>query len=64
LVFAESYKLLFRWEMYSAMNRPQFGVPNQTVTSSGFGRILGQRNNRVDTQTGARYMQFALRFVF
>jgi hypothetical protein len=63
-VFAESYKLLFRWEMYNAMNHPQFGVPNQTVISSGFGRISDQRNNRVDTQTGARYMQFALRFVF
>jgi Carboxypeptidase regulatory-like domain/TonB-dependent Receptor Plug Domain len=60
----ESTKLMFRWEMYNAFNRVQFGLPNQTVTSTTFARISSQRNNRIDTQTGARYMQFALRLVF
>jgi hypothetical protein len=60
----ESTKLMFRWEMYNAFNRVQFGLPNQTITSATFGRISSQRNNRIDTQTGARYMQFALRLVF
>ncbi len=63
-LIAENYKLLFRWELYNAMNTAQFYLPTSSAISSVFGRISSQRNNRVDTQTGARYMQFALRFVF
>ena len=64
LTLTERLKVRFRWEMYNALNHPQFGVPNQTAIVGAFGRISGQRNNRVDTQTGARYMQFSLRFVY
>ncbi len=72
---SERTRLMARWEVYNLMNHPQFMPPNQTATSvqtatatrpgdSLLGKITSQRNNRVDTGTGSRYMQFAFRFVF
>jgi hypothetical protein len=60
----EGKSLMVRIESYNLLNTPQFGIPNQTATSTLFGQISGQRNNRVDTNTGARYFQAAMRFVF
>ena len=63
----EGTKLVFRYEIYNVANHPQFYLPGGTtsITSpTSFMKITSTRNNRVDTGTGARYMQFALRFVF
>lgn len=64
IMVREGMKFNLRWEVYNLANRTQFAYPNQTLTSALFGRISSVRNNRVDTQTGARYMQFAGRFIF
>jgi hypothetical protein len=60
----EGTGLAFRWEAYNVFNRVQFGLPAQTLTAATFGRISSVRNNRVDTNTGARYMQFSFRFTY
>lgn len=54
----EGQKLMFRWELYNAMNHVQFAIPGRTVTSpASFMRITGQQN-------APRSMQFALRYMF
>jgi len=64
----EGTRMVFRYEIYNVANHPQFYLPGGTTSYStsatSWMRITGTRNNRVDTGTGARYMQFALRFVF
>jgi hypothetical protein len=60
----EGTGLAFRWEAYNVFNRVQFGLPAQTLTGATFGRISSVRNNRIDTNTGARYMQFSFRFTY
>jgi hypothetical protein len=47
----------FRWEVFNALNRANFGLPNRTINSSNVGTI--------STLAGdPRVMQFALRFNF
>ncbi len=55
--FAERKLLQFRWEMFNALNHPNWGDPNTNFYSSGFGSITG-------TRTAMRQMQFALKIVF
>jgi hypothetical protein len=55
--FTETKFLQFRWEMFNALNHPNWGDPNTNFFSSGFGTIGG-------TRTAMRQMQFALKLVF
>jgi len=45
--FRESWKLQFRGEFFNALNQVNFSNPNQTVSSSSFGRITGAASGRV-----------------
>jgi hypothetical protein len=49
--------LQFRAEFFNIFNRVQFGFPNQSLGSSGFGQITSQQNL-------PRLVQFALRLSF
>jgi hypothetical protein len=50
----ERYRLVYRWEMFNAFNRANFGTPNASIGNSLAGQISG---------TGAaRIMQMALKF--
>jgi hypothetical protein len=64
----EGTKLVFRYEVYNVANHPQFYLPgglnSYSTSASSWMKITSTRNNRVDTGTGSRYMQFALRYVF
>jgi hypothetical protein len=64
----EGTKLVFRYEVYNVANHPQFylpgGLTSYSTSASSWMKITSTRNNRVDTGTGSRYMQFALRYVF
>jgi hypothetical protein len=53
----ERFKLQFRWELYNALNRCQFGDPTVNPASSSFGVISGQSN-------APRAMQGALEVIF
>lgn len=52
----ERARLQFRTELFNLFNRPNFGNPGLTLTSSTFGQITSAGN--------AREIQFALKFVF
>jgi len=53
----ERFRVQFRWELFNAFNRPQFGAPNLTPTSGSYGRITTQAN-------APRSMQFGIRVSF
>lgn len=52
----EGWKLAFRWEMFNAMNRANFSVPNAAIGSPVAGQISGT--------APARIMQMALKLTF
>jgi hypothetical protein len=54
---AERYHLQFRWEMFNALNHPNFGNPDSSVTDGNFGKITS-------LQIPMRVMQAALKFTF
>ncbi len=49
-------RLEFRWEIFNALNRANFDVPNRFFGSPNFGRVFSALN--------AREMQFGLRYSF
>ena len=53
----EQRSLEFRWEVFNALNTPQFGLPVHDVGSSSFGQITSLAGD-------PRVMQFALKFTF
>jgi len=53
----ERFRLQFRWEMFNALNRAQFGAPSLSPSSGTYGRIT-------NTVNAPRTMQFGLKFVF
>jgi len=55
----EGHSLSVRADLFNAFNHVQFGFPNTTFTSSGFGQING-----LATQYTPRNVQFSLRYVF
>jgi hypothetical protein len=54
---SEQRSLEFRWEVFNALNTPQFGLPVHDVGSSSFGQITSLAGD-------PRVMQFALKFTF
>jgi hypothetical protein len=54
--FAEKRKLEFRWEIFNAMNKPNFGNPVAAFQNAAFGRITSARDPRI--------MQAALKLYF
>ncbi len=55
----EGHSLSVRADLFNAFNHVQFGFPNSTFTSSGFGQINGTA-----TQYTPRNVQFSLRYIF
>ena len=53
----DRFRLDFRWEMFNALNRAQFGAPTLSPASGAYGRITSTLNN-------PREMQFGLKLVF
>ena len=61
LVFAKSWRisrtdLEFRWEIFNALNRTNFDIPNRTFGTANFGRIFSAK--------APREMQLGLRLTF
>ncbi|PYV46585.1 MAG: hypothetical protein DMG92_17790 [Acidobacteria bacterium] len=57
-LMGEGRNLEFRWEVFNALNTPQFGLPGNNVSSSGnFGKITSLAGD-------PRVMQFALKFYY
>ena len=54
---SERFRLEFRWEMFNALNRAQFGAPTLNPASGAYGRITNTLNN-------PREMQFGLKLAF
>ena len=52
--FKERYRVQFRSEFFNIFNQVNFNNPDNTVTDSSFGQILGANSGRV--------IQFALKF--
>ena len=43
--YRERYRLQFRWDMFNAINHPNFALPNATATAgTSFGKILSTSN--------------------
>ena len=55
--WGEDVRLQFRWEMFNALNTPQFGLPNSELWQQRF-RPGGRRRG------GRRIMQFGLKLYF
>jgi hypothetical protein len=53
----ERVKVQFRGESFNLCNKPLFGTPTLTATTSNFGTIGTQTNN-------PRYIQFGLRLTY
>lgn len=51
----EAHRLLFRWDAFIVVNRPNLGSPNSTLVSPAFGRIQSAGAGRV--------MQVSLKYV-
>ncbi len=56
-LFGERFSLQFRSEFFNVLNHTNFGLPDNNVQSSGFGRINS-------TSTAPRDIQFALKLQF
>ena len=54
--FAEMKRLEFRWEIFNALNKPNFGNPVNAFQNAAFGRITSARDPRI--------MQAALKLYF
>jgi hypothetical protein len=52
----EVKRFQFRWELFNLMNHPNWSDPNTNPTSGSFGKV--------QSKTGNRSMQFALKFYF
>lgn len=55
--FRERYRVQFRWEMFNALNRTWFYLPDNNVGDGAFGQITSDNNF-------PRLMQAALKFYF
>ena len=66
--FRERYNVQFRWEMFNAFNRTEFGNPSTDYNpsnTSGFGEITStQCNGAIQCIGGPRVMQAGLKLTF
>jgi hypothetical protein len=60
----ERQKVEFRAEFFNAFNHAQFSRPDTTAFSSTFGQVVSTRGLDSDTTTGARIIQFAIKYYF
>ena len=60
----ERMKLEYRFEAFNALNHPQFGDPNTTLTAGTFGRIATVATAHISAATGARVLQMGLKLIF
>jgi hypothetical protein len=64
LTLSERANLQFRWETYNLFNRVQFAQPGNLTSNPGtFGQSTAEVR-RPDLTTGARQMQFGMKFSF
>ena len=54
---AKSHELQFRFEAFNLPNRPNFSIPNATLSSSSFAKISS-------TDPTMREIQLSLKYVF
>ncbi len=59
---SEDFNIQFRLEVFNALNRANFGLPNRIMFSST-GRV-GSAGRINDTTTTARQIQLALKLLF
>jgi hypothetical protein len=57
IAISDRFRTEFRWEMFNALNRAQFGAPQLNPASGAYGRITNTVNN-------PREMQFGLKLAF
>jgi outer membrane receptor protein involved in Fe transport len=66
--FERGMNLQFRAEMFNIFNHPNFGLPNNTLTSPSFGSLFETadvaQNNVGLGSGGPRLIQFGLKFLF
>ena len=60
----EQLKLKFRAEAFNLLNRPIYGDPGSSISSSSFGVITGQLNDGATGTGTSRRLQFMLRLEF
>ncbi len=60
----ERQKVEFRAEFFNAFNHAQFSRPDNDAFSSTFGQVVSTRGLDSDTTTGARIIQFAIKYYF
>jgi outer membrane receptor protein involved in Fe transport len=60
----ERQKVEFRAEFFNGFNHAQFSRPDTTAFSSTFGQVVSTRGLDSDTTTGARIIQFAMKYYF
>jgi len=60
----ERQRVEFRAEFFNAFNHAQFSRPDNDAFSSTFGQVVSTRGLDSDTTTGARIVQFAIKYYF
>jgi Carboxypeptidase regulatory-like domain len=60
----EGQSLQFRWEMFNAVNHPNWAAPNPNWSSTSYARPGAAFLSITGTQNAMRQMQFALKYLF
>lgn len=60
----ERQRIEFRAEFYNAYNHAQFSNPDHNAVSPTFGQVTSTRGHDSDTTTGARIIQFGIKYYF
>jgi hypothetical protein len=60
----ERQRIEFRAEFFNAFNHAQFSNPDNQGFSSTFGQLTTTRGHDSDTTSGARIIQFGIKYYF